>query len=158
MLKLFVFTCSSLFFCCCTFAQTVIIDGTVGSINSVPVPFKDYWAELRSDDSTLIEKQRINSAGNFTFQLKFAHDYYIGVRNKEETIWQLIVKNRMEREMIHYPVFINISPVEKSKDVYEVTVDKDGNKKYLKNGMPITEITYNFETTRRDSSEIIRKE
>lgn len=154
----FGFIYPSLLLYCCSFAQTVIIDGTVRSSSNNLPQLKDYWAELRSDDSTLIEKQRINSAGNFTFQLKFAHDYYIGVRNKEETVWQLIVKNRMEREMIHYPVFINIPPVKKSKDVYEVTLDKNGNKKYLKNGMPITEITYRFETTRRDSSEIIRKE
>lgn len=139
-------------------AQTVIVDGTLGSSNGTPVPFKDYWAELRSDDSVLIEKQRINSAGNFTFRLNFAHDYYITVRSKEETVWQLMVKNRMEKEMIHYPVYVSIPAIEKGKDVYEVTVDKDGNKQYLKNGMPITEITYRFETARRGSTEIIRKE
>jgi hypothetical protein len=136
----------------------VIIDGTVGSSNGTSVTFKDYWAELRSDDSTLIEKQRVNSAGNFTFQLKYAHDYYIRIRKKEETVWQLMVKNRMEKELIHYPVYVNISGGERTKDVYEVTVNKDGNKLYLKNGMPITEITYRFETSRRDSTEIILKQ
>lgn len=140
------------------YSQTVIIDGTLGSSSGKPVSFKDYWAELRSDDSVLIEKQRINSAGNFTFQLKFAHDYFVIIRDREQTVWKLIVKNRMEKEMIHYPVFVSIPAIEREKDVYEVTVDKDGNKLYLKNGMPITEITYRFETTRRDTTEIIRKE
>jgi hypothetical protein len=139
-------------------AQTVIVDGTLGSSNGTLVPFKDYWAELRSDDSVLIEKQRVNSAGNFTFRLNFAHDYYVTVCSKEQTVWQLLVKNRMQKEMIHYPVYVSIPSIEREKDVYEVTVDKEGNKEYLKNGMPITEITYRFETTRRDSTEIIRKE
>lgn len=150
-------TISMALVCTHAIAQTVTVDGRLKSSNGVPVPYKDYWAELRSDDSTLIEKQKINTAGYFSFMLNFAHDYYVGVRTKEATVWQLIIKNRLETGDLHYPVFVYIPPIEKQKDVYEVTVDKNGNKIYLKNGLPITEITYHFETERRDTTEIIKK-
>jgi hypothetical protein len=137
--------------------QSVVIDGSMVSTNGLPIIYKDYTAELRSDDSVLLEKQRVNTAGNFTFQLKFAHDYYISVYNKTETVWRLLVHNKMEFGMVHYPVTVEIPARPKDKDVYEVTFDKEGNKLYLKNGLPISEITYQFETGRRDSSEIIKK-
>lgn len=140
-----------------TTAQSVTVVGRLKSSNTTPVIYKDYWAELRSDDSTLIEKQKINSAGYFAFNLNFAHDYYVGVRTKDETVWQLIVKNRLETGDLQYPVIVYIPPIEKEKDVYEVTVDKEGKTRYLKNGLPITEITYRFETERRDTTEIIKK-
>lgn len=138
-------------------AQTVIIDGSLISKDNTTTAYKDYSAELRDEDSVLIEKQKVNSAGNFTFQLSFAHDYLIAVNNKAETIWRLLVSNRMEQNQIHYPVAIEIRPLKREKDVYEIVFDKDGNKLYFKNKMPITEVTYRFETERRDSSEIIKK-
>jgi len=138
-------------------SQSVIVDGSLISTTSVALNFKDYLAELWSDDSVLIEKQRVNTAGNFTFQLMFAHDYYLSVRNKTETIWRLLVHNKMETGLVHYPVAIEIPARQKEKDVYEITFDKEGNKQYLKNKMPISEITYEFETNRRDSTEIIKK-
>lgn len=137
--------------------QTVIIDGTVVSTNSLPLNYKEYYAELRSDDSVLLQKQRINSAGNFTFQLMFAHDYYVAVQSKTEVVWRLLVHNRMEVGQVHYPVTVEIPARQKGKDVYEVSFDSEGKKIYLKNGMPISELTYEFETTRRDSTEIIKK-
>lgn len=123
----------------------------------MPVPYKEYRAELRSDDSTLIETQKVNSAGYFSFKLRFAHDYYVGVLTTDKTVWQLIVKNRLEKGSMEYPVTVFIPPLKMQKDVYEVTVDKDGITRYLKNGSPITEITYRFETERRDTSEYIHK-
>lgn len=138
-------------------AQTVTVIGHLKSSNTLPVVFKDYVAELRSDDSTLIETQKVNTAGYFSFKLRFAHDYYVGVLNTEKTVWQLIVKNRLEKGSIEYPVTVFIPPIKMQKDVYEVTVDKDGITRYLKNGLPITEITYRFETERRDTSEYIHK-
>ncbi|MBK7149484.1 MAG: hypothetical protein IPH78_11845 [Bacteroidetes bacterium] len=68
-----------------------------------------------------------------------------------------MVHNRMEYGQVHYPVEIQIQGEQQEKDTYEVTVDANGNKVYLKNNKPITETTYRFETGRRDSSEIIRK-
>ncbi len=35
------------------------------------------------------------------------------------------------------------------EDVYEITIDKKGNKRYFKNGSPITKLTYRFETQRK---------
>lgn len=137
--------------------QTVIIDGKLKFNETEPIRPKDYTAELRSEDATLLEKVKVNSAGAFTFQLQYAHDYRISVCTKNKTIWQLLVHNRMEYGQVHYPVEIEIQSEQKGKDIYEVTVDAEGNKVYLKNSKPITETTYRFETGRRDSSEIIRK-
>lgn len=138
-------------------AQTVIVEGTLVGNNTAPIQFKEYWAELRSDDSLLLEKRRINMTGNFEFQLLFAHNYYVIVRNKEQTIWKLLVKNKMESGLMHYPVQIQIPDIPKKKDVYEITFDRIGNKLYLKNGQAVTELTYLFETSRRDTTEIIQK-
>lgn len=138
-------------------AQSVIVDGELISTNGVPIIYKDYWAELRSDDSVLLEKQRVNSAGHFVFQLNFAHDYYLSVYSKAGVAWRLLVHNRMEAGQVYYPVKVELPARRRDKDVYEVTFDADGKKMYLKNGMPISEITYEFETGRRDSSEIIKK-
>lgn len=138
-------------------SQSVIIDGKLESSNNANIAFKDYSAELWSDDSMLIEKQRVNTAGNFTFQLKFAHDYYLSVHDKTEIIWRLLIHNKMEAGLVHYPITVEISPKRKEKDVYEIFFDKDGNKQYLKNKLSISEITYQFETGRRDTSEIIKK-
>ena len=82
--------CTAIFFLSALLAlransQNVIIEGTVVSANQEKIEYKNYWAELRSDDSVLLEKQRINTAGNFTFQLNFAHDYFISVLTKTET-------------------------------------------------------------------------
>lgn len=147
------------FILCATFiyAQTIIVDGTLIGENLSPNVFKDCSAELFSDEWELLEKQRINSAGNFTFQLHFAHNYYVVVKQKKYVIWKLLVKNRMEYGQLHYPVQVAIPSLARTKDVYEITFDKDGNRLYLKNGQPVTEITYRFETSRRDSSEIIFK-
>jgi|ERR1043165_3500982 hypothetical protein len=152
-------------FCCCILtlslfkgsAQSVVIDGKMVSTDGVALEYKDYWAELRADDSVLIEKQRINTAGNFTLRLMFAHDYYVSVQNKTKVIWRLLVRNRVEEGLVHYPVTVEMPSRRKDKDVYEVTLDKKGDKVYLKNGMPISEITYQFETERRDSTEILKK-
>lgn len=138
-------------------AQSVIVEGELVSTNGIPIIYKDYIAELRSDDSVLLEKQRVNTAGNFTFQLKFAHDYYLSVYNKTGIVYRLLVHNKMEMGQVHYPVKVEIPARRKAKDVYEVTFDAEGKKLYLKNGLPISEITYEFETGRRDSSEIIKK-
>lgn len=138
-------------------AQTVIVEGKLVGRKNAPVPYKEYWAELRSEDSTLLEKRKVNAVGNFEFQLLFAHNYYVIVRNKEFIIWKLLLKNKMETGVMHYPVQIEIPGLLKEKDVYEITFDKAGNKLYLKNGQPVTELTYLFETGRRDSSEIIKK-
>ncbi len=138
-------------------AQSVIVEGELVSTNGLPIIYKDYWAELRSDDSVLIEKQRVNTAGNFIFQLKFSHDYFLSVQNKNGVVYRLLVHNKMEDGQVHYPVKVEIPARRKDKDVYEVTFDALGNKLYLKNGLPISEITYQFETGRRDSTEIIKK-
>lgn len=138
-------------------AQSVIVDGTLKNSGSGTINYKNYTVELRSDDTLLIEKQRVNTAGQFSFRLQFAHDYYVYVRKDGEVFWKLLIHNKMQYGQIHYPVEVDVSPVPKSKDVYEVIVKSDGTKEYLKNKMPITEITYQFETGRRDSSEIIRK-
>ena len=138
-------------------AQTVIIDGRLKYTETDMVRLKDYTAELRSDDSTLLEKVKINSAGTFTFQLQFAHDYRISVNSKNKTVWQLLVHNKMEYGQVHYPVEIEIAGEQKEKDTYKVTLNEEGNKVYLKNGKPITETTFRFETGRRDSTEIIKK-
>lgn len=138
-------------------AQSVVIDGQMVIANDMALEYKDYWAELRADDSMLIEKQRVNTAGNFTFRLMFAHDYYVLVRDKTKVVWRLLVHNKVEQGLVHYPVTVEMSSRRKDKDVYEVTLDKKGNKVYLKNGLPISEITYQFETERRDSTEILKK-
>lgn len=138
-------------------AQTVIIDGHLKYKETDIVRLKDYTAELRSDDSILLEKVKVNSAGAFTFQLHFAHDYRISVNSKDKSIWQLLVHNKMEYGQVHYPVEIEIPGEQKEKDTYEVTVNEEGNKVFLKNGKPITETTFRFETGRRDSTEIIKK-
>jgi hypothetical protein len=138
-------------------AQTVIIDGRLKYKETDMVRLKDYTAELRSDDSILLEKVKVNSAGAFTFQLHFAHDYRISVNSKDKSIWQLLVHNKMEYGQVHYPVEIEIPGEQKEKDTYEVTVNEEGNKVFLKNGKPITETTFRFETGRRDSTEIIKK-
>ncbi len=139
-------------------SQTVIVEGRLVGRENAPVVYKEYWAELRSDDSTLLEKRKVNAVGNFEFQLLFAHNYYVIVRNRDTVVWKLLLKNKMEKGVMHYPVQIEIPGSIKEKDVYEITIDKAGNKLYLKNGQPVTELTYLFETTRRDTSEIIKKQ
>jgi hypothetical protein len=60
-------------------------------------------------------------------------------QNFEEKQSQQIINNEA----------VKVTTTRISSDTYEMQIDKKNNSKYLKNGKPVTKLTYEFETKRR---------
>lgn len=144
-------------FSCSTFylqAQLVIIDGKFEwqgkSCNNCRL-------DVLRGDSALYTTAKADAVGKVTAQLKRKGTFLLLFKQDEKVVRTLLVRNRLEIGTQHLPVEVPIAPPADSADLYQIELDQEGNKRYLKNNNPITEITYRFETERLkvDSPQIV---
>lgn len=144
-------------FSCGTFylqAQLVIIDG---KFEWQGKGCNNCRLDVLRGDSALYATAKADAIGKVTVQLKRKGTFLLLFKQNEKVVRALLVRNRLEAGTQHLPIEVPIIPPADSADLYQIELDQEGNKRYLKNNHPITEITYRFETERLklDSTQII---